>query len=117
MATILYHVSSSTNRNSITEHGLDWRRMRGEGIAGSRAAEAEGVFLARDSDEAYWFVEMGKNRHAALDVWEVTLYVDVDVDIGEDEVSELPCRPIHGFLCWFEPIPPSQLRLIDRDLA
>jgi hypothetical protein len=30
VATILYHVSSSVNRDSIAEYGLDWQRMRGE---------------------------------------------------------------------------------------
>lgn len=117
VSTILYHVSPSANRDSIDEHGLDWRRMQGEGIAGSRAAEEEGVFLAVDRQEAYWFVEIGRNRHEALDVWEVTLDHDIDLDLGEDQFMGLPCGTIHGFFCWFEPVSRSHLRLIDRDLT
>jgi hypothetical protein len=37
----------------------------------SGGAASEGVFLARDLEEAKWFVEMGRrNARDALDVWE-----------------------------------------------
>jgi hypothetical protein len=115
VATVLFHVSSSLNRASIAEHGLDSRRMGGTpGIAGSRVAELDGIFLALDPEESDWFVWMGKPRHPSLDVWEVTL----DQDFEPYQVhtrSDLPCELINGHLCWMEPIPPAQLRLLERD--
>jgi hypothetical protein len=116
VATVLYHVSSSLNRASIAEHGLDWRRMGGEpGIAGSPVAEHDGVFLAGDLNECGWFVRMGKPRHASLDVWEITL--DHDFDLYREKTrGDLPCEVIHGYLCWMEQIPPVRLRLVERDL-
>ena len=45
-------MTSSLNRVSITEHGLEWRQAPAErGIAGSDGREQEGIFLARDVDE------------------------------------------------------------------
>jgi hypothetical protein len=41
----LFHVTAARNRDSIQSHGLDWTRMSGRGIAGSRAPELEAVFL------------------------------------------------------------------------
>ena len=42
-----WHVTSSRNRQSILEHGLDWRRMAfAPGIAGSPVPEREGCFLS-----------------------------------------------------------------------
>jgi hypothetical protein len=115
VATVLYHVSSSLNRASIAEHGLDWRRMGGEpGIAGSPVAEHDGVFLARDPEESNWFVGMGKPRHPLLDVWEVTLDHDFEL-YRVQKGSHLPCEVIHGYLCWMEEIPPVRLRLVERD--
>ena len=44
-----FHVSSSLNRESIREHGLDWARMGAAwGMAGSREPEVEGNFLCRE---------------------------------------------------------------------
>jgi hypothetical protein len=116
VATVLYHVSSSVNRDSIAEYGLDWQRMRGErGIAGSLVSEEDGVFLARDPEEADWFVRMGKDRHPSLDVWEVTLDPELET-YCEELRADLPCRVIHGYLCWTEPIPPARLRVIGQGL-
>ena len=90
VSTVVYHVSSTLNRNSIAEHGLDWQHMGNEpGIAGSRAAEQEGVFLSRDLDEAAWFVSMGKHHHLSIDVWEVTLR---DVSISTSTRIHQICR-------------------------
>ena len=64
-----YHVTSSRNRASIAEHGLDWERMGGvSGIAGSPVPETEGVFLCRDEIEADWFVRLN-NTGGPVDVW------------------------------------------------
>ncbi|GAA1152509.1 hypothetical protein [Nocardioides aquiterrae] len=64
-----YHVSSSLNRASIAEHGLDWERMGlACGIAGSPTPEAEGVFLCREEVEADWFVRLN-NTGGPVDVW------------------------------------------------
>lgn len=66
-----FHVTSTRNRASIERWGLDWSRMgAAPGIAGSRRPEAEGVFLARGSSEADWFVQMN-NTGGPVDVWQV----------------------------------------------
>ena len=66
-----YHVTSSLNRASIAEHGLDWERMgKTCGIAGSLTPEAAGIFLCRDEFEADWFVRMN-NTGGPVDVWMV----------------------------------------------
>lgn len=62
---IFLHVTPSENRDSILRHGLDWRR-RGGGIAGGRAPERKGVFLAHDRSEAEFFVHMGRRRFAGV---------------------------------------------------
>ena len=68
----LFHVSSAANRESILAHGLDWTRMGvARGLAGSTAAEEEGVFLCRDQFEARFFVDMN-NTGGPVDVWAVT---------------------------------------------
>jgi hypothetical protein len=115
MAVVMYHVTDRANRESIGRHGLDWRRMGAvPGIAGSRAPEHRGVFLAEDLEVVKFFVEMGQsNERHEIDVWEVSL--DLDVELSEEEPS--PCTPLvrhaDGFLCYLEPIPPERLRLID----
>ena len=64
-----YHVTSSLNRASIAEHGLDWERMGAAcGIAGSPTPEVAGVYLCRDEAEAGWFVRMN-NTGGPIDVW------------------------------------------------
>lgn len=115
VATVLYHVTSSVNRDSIAEHGLDWRRMRGPGIAGSAVPEARGVFLARDLHETDFFLGFPQRDGSRFDVWEVTFEGDVESD-GEPR-PDVPCRLVDGFLCWTEPIAPMRLRLAARDLG
>ena len=112
MPTVAYHVTSTRNRDSILRHGLDWARMGGEpGVAGSRAAEGPCVFLARDIEEAEWFVSMSKSNHRAVDVWEVAL--DHDFDPWDEPPPDGPYRETDdGFLCMTEPVPPERLRLV-----
>jgi hypothetical protein len=110
VATVLYHVSPTANRESIRRYGLDWRRMGTEfNIPGAQGAEQDGVFLSRDQEEARWFVDLGRERHGELDVWEVTLALEFDMD---DPPHDAPCRVIDGFLCWIQPIEPTCLRLL-----
>jgi hypothetical protein len=123
MPLVVYHVTSSLNRASIAEHGLDWHQVPAEqGIAGSNSHEQDGVFLARDLDEVDWFVSMGRRRverdvrrDLGIDVWEVTLEHDLD-SYFEDPLSDLPYYVIDGYLCWAQPIPAARLRLIKQDL-
>jgi hypothetical protein len=110
MGVVVFHVSSSSNRESIKRHGLDWRRMASAaGIAGSLEPEAAGVFLARDLDEARWFAEMGRSRHESVDIWEVTLPHDFDLDA--DLPNDLPYSESDGFLWTTRPIRRDQIRL------
>jgi hypothetical protein len=126
MGLVLFHVADRANRESIRQHGLDWRLMgQAPGIAGSRVPEHPGVFLAEDLEVAKWFVEMGGwgNRYD-IDVWEVHLDLDVDLDFDQDDDSEpadrLPpdgalVQHADGYLCYLEPIPPERLKLIDPE--
>jgi hypothetical protein len=96
----LAHATASTNRESILQWGLDWRRMGvAPGIAGSSQPELEAVFL--DHVEAIeFFTRMSRQP---CDVWEV----DVDglwIEMHDDWM-------VHR-----SPIPPSRLRLIAQDL-
>jgi hypothetical protein len=110
VATVLYHVSPSANRDSIRRFGLDWRRMGTElNIPGAHGPEQAGVFLSRDREEARWFVDMGRRLHRELDVWEVTLAHDFDAD---DPPLDSPCRVVDGFLCWIQPVEPTRIRLL-----
>jgi hypothetical protein len=110
MPTKLFHVTRAANRSSIRDHGLDWRRMKHPGIANSDVPESEGVFLARDRDEAAWFVRMGGRSGEAIDVWEVTLDLEFDVWAPPEGVPVY--ESLEGFLCHREPIPPDNLRLL-----
>jgi hypothetical protein len=98
--TVVLHVSSTPNRESILQYGLDWTRMLDQpGIAGSESGEGACVFLARD-------------------IWEVTLVEDLELDdIGEwrDAPPPGPYRQMDGFLCTTQPIPPDRLRLLRKD--
>jgi hypothetical protein len=67
-----FHVTSSMNRESIEEFGLDWSRMgSARGIAGSYEPEQKGCFLCEDESETNWFIRMN-NTGGTVDVWEVT---------------------------------------------
>jgi hypothetical protein len=65
-----FHASRAANRDSIAEHGLDWRRMAGPGVAGSRQPEWPGVFLVDDLEGAQWFADMAGGD---ADVWRVVV--------------------------------------------
>jgi hypothetical protein len=124
MSAVMFHVSDRANRESIRQHGLDWRRMGGAmGIAGNRVPECEGVFLAESLEAAKYFVEMGRSteRHD-IDVWEVSLDLDLDFDFGPDDEwadhllpEGLLIQHQDGYLCYLQPIPPERLKLVDPE--
>ena len=100
-----FHVTSSLNRASITEHGLDWERMGSTcGIAGSPIPEMAGVFLCRDEAESDWFVDMN-NTGGPVDAWAVE---------GIDPDSLLDNGNGYGYLP--EKIPAASLTLLHREL-
>ena len=98
----LYHVSPRSNRDSIREHGLDWRRMSSAetGIAGSPTPEDDAIFLSRDIWEAHWFSGFGEPGRV-LDVWEVDLSA-LRIESTDD-----------GFLICRRAIPPELLTLVE----
>jgi hypothetical protein len=102
---IWYHVTSALNRDSITNHGLDWTRMgAARGIAGSDEPEAEGIFLCSDADEAGYFVELN-NTGGPVDVWAV------------DRVSTRELVPSGtGYRYVPRRIPPADLTLVSASL-
>jgi len=103
--TRLFHVSSSSNRASILDNGLDWALMeRARGIAGSDRPEQEGCFLCLDEREVAWFVRMN-NTGGTVDVWAVD---------GIEENSLVESPEGHYFLP--RPVPPSQLTLHRTDI-
>ena len=120
MTIVMFHVSDAANRESIRQHGLDWRRMgQARGIAGSPAPECEGIFLAEDMYVAKWFVDMGRQRDLRdVDVWEVRLDLDADVDFSRDQPAP-PGTPLvrhqEGHICFLEPIPPECLQLVEPE--
>jgi hypothetical protein len=66
-----FHVTSTANRASIEERGLDVTRMgAARGIAGSYSPEVDGCFLADGEEEADWFVRLN-NTGGEVDVWAV----------------------------------------------
>lgn len=110
MARRLWHVSSSLNRDSIAEHGLDSRRM---GLTGGIASgprsrpphrpELEAVFLCESLDDVEFFVGFGQHRH--VDVWEVDGR-DLAIEPGPD--GWVMCRTAIG---------PGRVRLLHADRA
>jgi hypothetical protein len=120
---VLFHVTDRANRSSIEKHGLDWRHMGpAPGIAGSLTPEREGVFLCLDRSEVDSFVEMAVRRGAHdLDIWQVSLDVDLDVDFEADRDSPwvLPAdgsfSEDNGYLYYRRSIPPERLRLLEPD--
>lgn len=102
-----FHATFSSNRESISRHGLDRTRMTGSGIAGSHGPEADGVFLCADLESAEWFAQMGSRHGDAVDIWAARL--DGTWLIGDPGASG------GGDDCWMicpEPIPPGRLELI-----
>ncbi|HEU5064766.1 MAG TPA: hypothetical protein VFT86_02620 [Gaiellaceae bacterium] len=100
----MYHVTSSLNRASIEQNGLDVARMgSASGIAGSEVPEVDGCFLCVDQNDIRWFVEMNSTG-GGVDVWEV--------DTDGLELVEAP----EGYPYYPGTIPPWRLRLMDRGL-
>jgi hypothetical protein len=115
LTTVVFHVTSTANRESIRHHGLDWRRMGAtHGVAGDDSPEAEGVFLARDWDEAKWFVRISRSHHESVDIWEVRLPDDFDVD--EPPPADLPYAELDGHLYTTRAIGPDRIRLRAADV-
>ena len=101
---IRFHVTSSANRASIRQHGLDWSRMgAAPGIAGSIAPEVQGCFLAADERDVDYFAAMN-NTGGPVDVWEV-------VGVDDDDLLEFS-----GYAYLPARIPRGQLRLARTDL-
>jgi hypothetical protein len=68
-----FHVSSTLNRTSIDQYGLDWTRMGpAPGIAGSEYPEVAGCYIALDENQACWFVDDINHTGGLVDVWEVS---------------------------------------------
>ena len=107
---VWFHASPSRNRDSIRRHGLDWRRMTPPGIAGSRAAEWDGVFLCDSLEGAVWFA--GMCREGTADVW--------SAEIAEVWLEGAPDSDGGGGSNWMicpQPITPNRLQLIETDVA
>ena len=100
-----WHVTSSTNRASIFEHGLDWQRMgAARGIAGSPTPEQQGCFLAFDMFTVDWFLDFDATI-LPLDVWEVA-----EVDIASTLESPEGYSYLPGV------IEPARLRFVRTDV-
>lgn len=99
----MFHVTASANRESILSHGLDWRRMGAStGIAGSPTPEVPGVFLCETLSETPFYTQMSR---VTCDVWAA--------NVSGRWIESGPS----GWWVLPEPIPPSELRLVERDIA
>ncbi len=86
-----FHVSSSMNRTSIYNNGLDVSRMgAARGIAGSREPEEDGCFIACGAHEREWFTRMN-NTGGPVDVWRVH-----DIDVADLVTSRHGYRLVPG---------------------
>jgi hypothetical protein len=106
---VWFHASFTSNRESIREHGLDWRRMTGQGIAGSTAPEWPGVFLCANLEDVGFFVRMGERR-GSVDVWAV--------ELDGQWLEGAPDSDGGGGDNWMicpEPITPNRLGLVDQE--
>jgi hypothetical protein len=101
-----FHVTSTLNRSSIREHGLDWRRMgAARGIAGSERPEVEGVFVGQGVFDADWFVRLNSTG-GPVDVWEVS---GIEPHRLLDNGS--------GYFYYPAVIPPEHCALVSSDIA
>ena len=101
----MFHVSSSSNRESILTHGLDSNHMaESPGIAGSRTPEQDGCFLCEGEDEAEWLVSMN-NTGGPVDVWAVD-------GVDEQELVESP----EGYFYSPRAIAPDRVTLLRTDI-
>jgi hypothetical protein len=105
--TAAWHVTSSVNRGSILEHGLDWRRMGGTGGVASgvvcRGPEMEAVFLCEGVGDAEFFLGFG--THPRLDVWKVDV-TGLMLEPGPD-----------GWVIHRRPIAAHRLQLVRHDVS
>lgn len=101
---LLFHVTSSRNRRSIDEHGLDWTWMgQAPGIAGSREPEVDGIFVCRDQGEVQFFLAMN-NTGGPVDVWAID-------GLSEEDLIEAP----EGFMYLPASISRRRLTLVHHD--
>jgi hypothetical protein len=98
----MFHVSAAANRASISRYGLDWRRMTRPGVAGARKPELDGVFLCESEFDVQFFTDMCR---VPSDVW--------SADVSGRWVESGPS----GWVIVTEPIPPSAVRLVRRDIV
>jgi hypothetical protein len=106
-----YHTTFAANRQSIQRDGLDWRLMNGQGIAGSRAPEWPGIFLCATLEDARFFVTIGARRNP-VDIWSV--HLDGQWLQGARDSDG---RGGDNWMICPTPIPPNNLRLLERDLT
>jgi hypothetical protein len=106
----MLHVTRSTNRESIDEHGLDWRRMGTKGIAGSVRREYPGIYVCGSREDADFFA--GMVREGTADIWSVDttgLWLEGahDADSGSSEHWMIVPAPIER----------ARIALVARDLG
>ena len=105
--TAAWRVTSSVNRESILEHGLDWRRMAATGGVASgivcRGPEMEAVFLCEAVGDAEFFLSF--ETHPRVDVWEVDV-TGLVLDPGPD-----------GWVIHRGPIAADRLQLVRQDVS
>jgi hypothetical protein len=96
-----FHVSSTLNRDSIAEHGLDWNLMgAAPGVAGRLSHELPVIFVEDHLEACDFFIRMAR---FPVDVWQI--HTDgLWAESGPDEWTMLP-----------EPVPPERLSLVKRD--
>jgi hypothetical protein len=105
----MFHATATSNRESIEEHGLDWRRMGDvTGIAGSIQPELPAIFLCDTRDEVTFFTDMSREP---TDVWAVRvdgfwLEGDPGASGGGDS----------SWMIVSEPITPERLELVQTDI-
>jgi len=97
----MFHVAAADNRDSIRNHGLDWRRMRGRGIAGSAGPELDAIFLCESVDETDLFLWMATTPS---DIWGVRVD-ELVIENGPD-----------GWWIVTQPVPPERLRIVRSDV-
>jgi hypothetical protein len=92
----------AAERESIARDGLDWRLMKRPGVAGSPVPELDGIFLCESERNAEFFTDMAR---VPSDVWAV--------DVTGRWVENGPS----GWVIVLDPIPPTALRLVRRDVV